>query len=289
MLKSCFLRYCIFIPSTSNLPCLTILCDVLVEFLHWVVVSQQVQTLTVGFPQELHPWSQDGAVSTVLSVLTTDSAQQQAGGGKQLSGMLTHWPLRNGEGILKNNFSNSFYKLISHVFSMKLVLGECHRIQLMNKSTLVQVMAWCHQWWHQAITYDQATSQYLSQCWPRSMSPFGITRPQWVNTLAPGRCGFNLKLVIFKLILRIDILSYSYEIALRWMTQDLTDDQSTQTQTQTQTFYWTTNGSSFYQYQHRITYKTMHIRIQTYLHTQYDTYNWDMHLWNSYMTFLLLS
>ena len=32
-------------------------------------------------------------------------------------------------------------------------------------------MAWCH----------QATSHYLSQCWPRSLSPYGVTRPQWVN------------------------------------------------------------------------------------------------------------
>ena len=40
-----------------------------------------------------------------------------------------------------------------------------------DKSTLVQVMAWCR----------QATSHYLSQCWPRSMSPYGITRPQWVK------------------------------------------------------------------------------------------------------------
>ena len=39
------------------------------------------------------------------------------------------------------------------------------------KSTVVQVMAWCR----------QATSHYLSQCWPRSMSPYGVTRPQWVN------------------------------------------------------------------------------------------------------------
>ena len=41
------------------------------------------------------------------------------------------------------------------------------------KSTLVQVMAWCR----------QAPSHYLSQCWPRSMSPNGVTRPQWVNSL----------------------------------------------------------------------------------------------------------
>ena len=40
-----------------------------------------------------------------------------------------------------------------------------------DKSTLVQVMAWC----------CQATSDYLSQCWPRSLSPYGITGPQWVK------------------------------------------------------------------------------------------------------------
>ena len=40
-----------------------------------------------------------------------------------------------------------------------------------DKSTLVQVMAWCR----------QATSHYLSQCWPRSLWPYGVTKPQWVN------------------------------------------------------------------------------------------------------------
>ena len=39
-----------------------------------------------------------------------------------------------------------------------------------DKSTLVQVMAWCR----------QATSHYLSKCWPRSMLPYGVTRPQCV-------------------------------------------------------------------------------------------------------------
>ena len=41
-----------------------------------------------------------------------------------------------------------------------------------NKSTLVQVMAWCR----------QATSHYLSQCWLSSFLPYGVTRPQWVKT-----------------------------------------------------------------------------------------------------------
>ena len=40
-----------------------------------------------------------------------------------------------------------------------------------DKATLVQVMAWCR----------EATSHYLSQCWPKSMSPNGVTRPQWVK------------------------------------------------------------------------------------------------------------
>ena len=37
-----------------------------------------------------------------------------------------------------------------------------------DHSTLVQVIAWCR----------QATSHYLSQCWPRSLSPYGVTRPE---------------------------------------------------------------------------------------------------------------
>ena len=41
-----------------------------------------------------------------------------------------------------------------------------------DKSTLVQVMAWCR----------QATSHYLNQCWPRSVSPYGVIKPQWVKS-----------------------------------------------------------------------------------------------------------
>ena len=40
-----------------------------------------------------------------------------------------------------------------------------------DKSTLVQVMAWCH----------QATSHYLSQRWSSFLSPYVITRPQSVK------------------------------------------------------------------------------------------------------------
>ena len=40
-----------------------------------------------------------------------------------------------------------------------------------DQSALVQVMAWCR----------QATSHYLSQCWPKSLLLYGVTRPEWVN------------------------------------------------------------------------------------------------------------
>ena len=40
-----------------------------------------------------------------------------------------------------------------------------------DQSILVQEMAWCR----------QATSHYLSQCWPRSLSTYGVTRPQWLD------------------------------------------------------------------------------------------------------------
>ena len=54
-----------------------------------------------------------------------------------------------------------------------------------------------------------------------------ITQRPRLNSLVPGRCGCNLKLVIFKLTSRLDILSISCEIALRWMPKDFTDDKST--------------------------------------------------------------
>ena len=59
-----------------------------------------------------------------------------------------------------------------------------------GKSTLVQVMAWCR----------QATSHHLSQCWSSSTSPYGVTRPQWVNTLRQKQNGWHFPEDIFKCI-----------------------------------------------------------------------------------------
>ena len=107
------------------------------------------------------------------------------------SALSTHGMVINSlaPGKCGNNFtiviSNLFQELISWAFPVKLLSGECHRTHFDDKSTLVQVMAWCH----------QATSHYLIQCWPRFMATYGVTRPQWVNIL---RLRQNLLDDIFK-------------------------------------------------------------------------------------------
>ena len=51
-----------------------------------------------------------------------------------------------------------------------------------------------------------------------------IAVPTGINSLAPDRCGNDLKWGMFKLISKLDILSISCITALRWVRQDLDDD-----------------------------------------------------------------
>ena len=57
-----------------------------------------------------------------------------------------------------------------------------------DKSTLVQVMAWCR----------QATSHYLSQFWPRSMSPNDVTRLHysWPIWCCGGHNFFGMSVIL---------------------------------------------------------------------------------------------
>ena len=88
-------------------------------------------------------------------------------------------------------FSILLYWLVSSDLLMIMPSNECHRTLLMiDKSTLVQVMAWCR----------QATSHYLSQCWLKSLSPYGLARTQWVNTLKPRQNALHFPDNIFKCI-----------------------------------------------------------------------------------------
>ena len=78
-------------------------------------------------------------------------------------------------GGFENIFQNVFFKLISWIDTLSNSCETALRSMPQNpsddKSTLVQVMAWCR----------QAASHYLSQCCPKSLSPYGVTRPQWVK------------------------------------------------------------------------------------------------------------
>ena len=81
----------------------------------------------------------------------------------------SHWPL---DAILKIQFSIFFYQSVSSALIMMMPSRRWMPWDLIDdKSTLVQVMAWCR----------QATSHYLIQCWPRSRSPYGVIRPQGVK------------------------------------------------------------------------------------------------------------
>ena len=73
------------------------------------------------------------------------------------------------------NFRFWIFQIISKIDGWGITCELAHRWMPLDltdaKSTLAQVMVWCR----------QATSHYLSQCWPRSLSSYGITRPQWVK------------------------------------------------------------------------------------------------------------
>ena len=86
-----------------------------------------------------------------------------------------------------------------------------------NMSALVQIMTWC----------PQATSHYLNKWWARSITSYGNTEPHQVNLLAAGRCSIYFKRKIFKLTIQNSSLDTRFEIALRQMPQNLTNDEST--------------------------------------------------------------
>ena len=69
-----------------------------------------------------------------------------------------------------------------------------------DKSALVQVMAWC----------CQATNLYLNQCWPRFMSRYGVTRPQWVKERS------FVSIFIYKWYLEVRSRVPYYEWWLSW-------------------------------------------------------------------------
>ena len=76
------------------------------------------------------------------------------------------------------NLSDVFFKLILWInimsASCEIGLRWMPQNSIHDESTLIQVMAW----------WRQATSHYLDQCWPRSVSSYGVTRPKWVKHMS---------------------------------------------------------------------------------------------------------
>ena len=107
-----------------------------------------------------------------------DSAPQRQGGigrygaertpsGLAWNPQLTHWPLGDVEVTSKVQSSSACY---------------C-------ENALVWMPCTEHLWWYVNIGPGNglvpSTGHYPSQCWPRFMSPYGVTKPQWLNILRP--------------------------------------------------------------------------------------------------------
>ena len=109
---------------------------------------------------------------------------------------LIYWPLRDVEVILQlqNYFRISqepinaryIYKLILHIWILitSWEIGLPWVAENLNdeKSTLLQVMAWCR----------LATRHYLCQGWSRSLSLYGITQPQWADRVTDRGISSNM-------------------------------------------------------------------------------------------------
>ena len=94
--------------------------------------------------------------------------------------MLIYWPLGNLKDILdlvfKQILMSDDWKIAFAIVLIWMSLDFTY-----DQSTLVQVMAWCR----------QATSHYLNQSWPVSLSPCGVTRLQWVNLNILFECQYS--------------------------------------------------------------------------------------------------
>ena len=86
--------------------------------------------------------------------------------GSQLLYSINSW----ANGKFEWNLGSFIFQIISVIdgwgIFYELALSSMSLDLTAYKSTFIQVMAWCR----------QATSHYLSQCWPRSLSPYGVTR-----------------------------------------------------------------------------------------------------------------
>ena len=89
--------------------------------------------------------------------------------------------------------------------SIKISLKFIPKCAIDNKSALVQVMAW----------HRQATSHYLNQCWPSSVTHICGTRGRWVNTMNTSSNRFSI------LIKRPEISKFLEKLLALWPVKNL--------------------------------------------------------------------
>ena len=91
--------------------------------------------------------------------------------------------------------------------SIEISLNFVPKSPIDNIPTLFQIMAW-----------RRPGDKLLSEAMMVSLlTHICVARPRWVNSVATGRCGSNLKSILSEHMQQIKFLGTTCEIALRWM------------------------------------------------------------------------
>ena len=83
-----------------------------------------------------------------------------------------------------NNFQTHYYRIVAWALKVKLLSGDATVHHLTNEKLTLVPRACCR----------HTTSHIPIPSWPSSMSPYGITRPHWVN--APALVSMTLKSMV---------------------------------------------------------------------------------------------
>ena len=90
------------------------------------------------------------------------------------------WNLRDLSSLAPGRWSNFRCVIFEHTCNLRTHIADVHGRFMSNCS---QVNATKHLRWEVNIVAgngfvsSEATGPYMSQCWPRSISPYGVTRP----------------------------------------------------------------------------------------------------------------
>ena len=108
----------------------------------------------------------------------------------------THWPLKDVQKSKKIYFSNEHLSLWIYWCTNKMSIYW--RLRFLSQHWFrLSVMARCR----------QATSQNLRQWWPKSVLPYGVTKPQWVNS----QCLLFVKNICEILLEKIALVIFNFQ------------------------------------------------------------------------------